>query len=185
MCKKVRRTQSPAKPAIISRRARRIKIGPPLYGVVERPKASVAGFDYSEALKSKGGEWTYADLDQFLANPQAYAHGTKMTFAGEADPAKRADIIDYLRSLSDNPAPLPARGAAESTPSASIAPPPPPPLRNPKSIAVSDNPQPLPTSGAGVATAGARTEPHLSQPKVKPAETKPIHRAKLVSHARK
>ena len=54
-----------------------IKIGPPLYGIVERPKASVAGFDYSEALKSKGGEWTYADLDQFLANPQAYAQGTE------------------------------------------------------------------------------------------------------------
>jgi cytochrome c len=85
------------------------KIGPPLYGVVDRPKGSVAGFDYSEAIKSKGGEWTYADLDQFLTNPKAYAQGTKMTFAGEPDPAKRADIIDYLHTLSDKPEPLPAK----------------------------------------------------------------------------
>jgi cytochrome c len=84
------------------------KIGPPLYGVVGRTKASVQGFNYSDALKSKGGKWTYGDLDQFLANPKAYAQGTKMTFAGEADPIKRADIIDYLRTLADNPEPLPA-----------------------------------------------------------------------------
>ncbi len=84
-----------------------VKVGPPLYGVVGRAKASVGGFDYSDALKSKGGAWTYADLDEFITNPRAYAAGTKMTFAGESDPAKRADIIAYLRSLSDTPEPLP------------------------------------------------------------------------------
>ena len=78
-----------------------IKIGPPLFGVVDRPKGSEAGFDYSDAIKSKGGKWTYEDLDQFLANPKAYAQGTKMAYAGEADPAKRADLIDYLHTLSD------------------------------------------------------------------------------------
>jgi cytochrome c len=85
------------------------KIGPPLYGVVNRPKGSIAGFDYSDAIKSKGGKWTYADLDQFLANPKSYAQGTKMAFAGESDPAKRADIIAYLHTLSDNPEPLPVK----------------------------------------------------------------------------
>lgn len=85
------------------------KAGPPLYGVVARAKASVEGFAYSEALKSKGGAWTYADLDLFLANPRAYAEGTKMAFAGESDPAKRADIIAYLRSLSEKPEPLPEK----------------------------------------------------------------------------
>jgi cytochrome c len=85
------------------------KIGPPLYGIVDRPKGSVAGFDYSEAIKSKGGEWTYDDLDHFLANPKAYAQGTKMAFAGETDPAKRADLIDYLHTLSDKPESLPAK----------------------------------------------------------------------------
>jgi cytochrome c len=89
------------------------KIGPPLYGVVGRAKGSVQGFDYSEAIKSKGGKWSDADLDQFLANPKAYAQGTKMAFAGESDPAKRADIIGYLHTLSDkppdNPEPPPAK----------------------------------------------------------------------------
>jgi cytochrome c2 len=81
--------------------------GPPLYGVIGRAKGSVEGFDYSEAIKSKGGKWTYADLDQFLADPKAYAQGTKMAFAGERDPVKRADIIGYLRTLADAPPPKP------------------------------------------------------------------------------
>ena len=68
------------------------KIGPPLYGVLGRSKASTEGFAHSDALKSRGGSWTYADLDSFLANPK----GTKMTNAGENDPPKRADIIAYL-----------------------------------------------------------------------------------------
>ena len=87
------------------------KVGPPLYGVVGRPKASVAGFTYSDALKAKGGDWTYEDLDQFLANPKGFVSGTKMAFAGEPDPQKRADIIDYLHTLSDQPVPLPAAAA--------------------------------------------------------------------------
>ena len=80
-------------------------MGPP----VGRARGSVVGFEYSEAIKSKGKAWTYADLDLFLTNPTAYAPGTKMTFAGESDPAKRPDIIAYLRSLSENPEPLPQK----------------------------------------------------------------------------
>ena len=87
------------------------KVGPPLYGVVGRPKGSVAGFAYSDGMKAKGGDWTFDDLDQFLTNPKAFVSGTKMAFAGEPDPQKRADIIDYLRTLSDNPVPLPAAAA--------------------------------------------------------------------------
>ena len=84
------------------------KIGPDLYGVVDRDKASVAGFDYSSALKSKGGKWTYDDLNTWLTNPQAYASGTKMGYAGEADEKKRAAIVvAYLRTLAATPAPLP------------------------------------------------------------------------------
>jgi cytochrome c len=83
------------------------KIGPPLFGVLDRPKGSVPGFAYSDGMKGKGGEWTFDDLDHFLASPKVYVSGTKMTFAGEPDPAKRADIIDYLDSLSDSPVPLP------------------------------------------------------------------------------
>src|SRR5205085_8721509 len=83
------------------------RVGPNLYGVVGRPKASEAGFDYSAALKSKGGNWTVDDLSTFLTNPRAYAPGTKMSFAGLPRGTERADVIAFLNSKSDNPAPLP------------------------------------------------------------------------------
>jgi cytochrome c len=83
------------------------KIGPPLYGVVGRPKASIAGFNYSDAMKKVGGDWTFDDLDKFLTSPAQDVRGTKMAFGGEKDPKRRADIIDYLHTLSDNPEPLP------------------------------------------------------------------------------
>lgn len=84
------------------------KVGPDLYGVVERPKASHPGFDYSAALKEKGGTWTYADLDGFLTNPKGYVKGTKMAYAGIASPQERANVIAYLRTLAETPKPLPA-----------------------------------------------------------------------------
>ena len=92
------------------------KIGPPLYGVVGRAVASVAGFQYSDALKSKGGDWTFDTLNAFITSPKAYAPGTKMTFAGENDPKRRAAILVYLRSLSDDPVPLPAKVAEPVAP---------------------------------------------------------------------
>ena len=88
------------------------KIGPPLYGVVGRAVASVAGFDYSDALKKKGGDWTFDKLFQWVKDPQTYAAGTKMAFAGDPDPHKRADILAYLRTLSDHPVALPAAAKA-------------------------------------------------------------------------
>jgi cytochrome c len=99
-----------------------VKIGPPLYGIVDRPKGSVGGYDYSDAIKSKGGEWTDADLDQFLASPKAYAQGTKMTFAGVADPTQRADIIAYLHELTANPAPLPSQAEPDKSNAPAVAP---------------------------------------------------------------
>jgi cytochrome c len=87
------------------------KIGPNLWGVLGRKKASEAGFAYSDALKSKGGEWTVDDLNKFLANPRAYAPGTKMSFAGLPRENPRADVIAYLNTLSDNPKPLPTAAA--------------------------------------------------------------------------
>ncbi|MDB5651797.1 MAG: cytochrome c class [Hyphomicrobiales bacterium] len=88
------------------------KVGPHLYGVVERAKASVEGFAYSDSLKSKGGKWDYEDINAFITNPKGYASGTKMAYGGEKDPARRADIISYLRTLSDTPAPLPTPAKA-------------------------------------------------------------------------
>jgi cytochrome c len=83
------------------------KIGPPLYGVVGRPKGSIPGFNYSDAMKSKGGDWTYEDINQFITKPSAFVQGTKMTYAGESEATKRADILAYLHTLSDNPVPFP------------------------------------------------------------------------------
>jgi len=81
--------------------------GPNLYGVIDRAIGSTA-FAYSDSMKAKGGKWDYAQMNAFLANPKGVVAGTKMSYAGEKDAAKRADIILYLRSLASTPAPLPA-----------------------------------------------------------------------------
>ncbi|HQS10615.1 MAG TPA: cytochrome c family protein, partial [Xanthobacteraceae bacterium] len=75
------------------------KVGPDLYGVVDRPVASVAGFAYSAAMKAKGGEWTPQALNHFLTNPKADVPGTAMAFAGIPKETERADLIAYLNSL--------------------------------------------------------------------------------------
>ena len=61
-------------------------IGPNLWGVVGREVGSMPGFDYSAELKSVGGTWTPEQLDRFLTNPTAFAPGTRMGYAGVADP---------------------------------------------------------------------------------------------------
>ncbi len=89
------------------------KVGPDLYGVVNRPIASVPGFNYSAALKAKSGTWTFDTLNAWLTKPSAFAPGTAMTFAGLSSEKQRADVIAYLDSLAANPVPLPtAQGAA-------------------------------------------------------------------------
>jgi cytochrome c len=87
------------------------KIGPNLWGVVGRPKGTEGGFAYSDAIKSKGGEWTVDDLNKFLTSPRSFAPGTKMSFAGLQRANQRADVIAYLNTLSDNPKPLPTAAA--------------------------------------------------------------------------
>ncbi len=89
------------------------KVGPNLYNIVgdERGKDR-GGFNFSSAMKSKGGEWTYEELFKFIHDPRGYIPGTAMTFAGIKNPEQIADVIAYLRSLSDNPKPLPKAEAA-------------------------------------------------------------------------
>ena len=88
--------------------AKTIKIGPPLFGVVDRPRASIAGFSYSGAMKAKGGNWTYDELFKFLKSPGAYVQGTKMSFAGISKAEDRINLIAFLRSNADSPAAIPA-----------------------------------------------------------------------------
>jgi len=83
------------------------RVGPNLYGIVGRPKGGHEGFAYSAAMKDKGGDWTIEDLNAFLTRPKGFIPGTSMSFAGLSRGSERADVIAYLNSLSDNPAPLP------------------------------------------------------------------------------
>ncbi len=83
------------------------KAGPNLWGVLGRPHGSFPGFGYSEGMKSKSGDWTYSDLAAFLHKPKAFVPGTKMVFAGVSDSGELADLIAYIRTLSDSPQPLP------------------------------------------------------------------------------
>ena len=74
-------------------------IGPNLYGIVGTPVAQGrGGFAFSDALKAKGGSWSFAALDSWLFGPARQAPGTKMTFAGISDPQDRADVIVYLNA---------------------------------------------------------------------------------------
>ena len=83
------------------------KIGPDLYGVVGREVATKAGFNYSAALKAKGGTWSFEELNKWLKDPRADVPGTAMTFAGLPSEKARADVIAYLNSLSKSPLPIP------------------------------------------------------------------------------
>ncbi|BBK34586.1 cytochrome c [Stella humosa] len=83
------------------------RVGPNLWDIVGAKHAHAQGFAYSDAIKSKPGDWTYEDLNAFLASPRAYAPGTKMAFAGLPKAEDRAALIAYLRTLSGSPKPLP------------------------------------------------------------------------------
>lgn len=95
------------------------KVGPDLWGVVDREIAHHEGFSYSagmQAFAEQEKTWTYAHLDAFLANPRGVVNGTAMSFAGIRNDQERADLVAYLRTLSDNPVPLPpVEEAAAST----------------------------------------------------------------------
>jgi cytochrome c len=73
-----------------------VLVGPDLAGVVGRKAGSLAGYNYSPALKASGLAWNTANLDRWLTDPGALVPGTKMAFAGIDSPALRADVIAYL-----------------------------------------------------------------------------------------
>ena len=83
------------------------RVGPNLWGIVGRARASVPGFNYSAAMKQKGGNWTIEELNTYLQNPKAMVPGTTMGFAGVPRGSERADLIAFLNAKADNPAPLP------------------------------------------------------------------------------
>ena len=80
---------------------------PPLEGIVGRAKASIAGQEYSDALRDIGGNWTFEELNKFVANPRTAVPGTSMIFRGLPEDDQRADLILFLRNQSTDPQPLP------------------------------------------------------------------------------
>jgi cytochrome c len=93
-------------------------IGPNLWGTVgEAVATGKGGFAFSDALKSKGGQWSFDNLDHWLKSPREFAPGTKMTFAGLGNPADRANLIAWLNTQGSN-LPLPAADAAPADASA-------------------------------------------------------------------
>jgi cytochrome c len=86
------------------------KQGPTMWNLVDRQKATIAGFAYSNGMAgqgAKGEKWNFESLDKFIENPRGYTPGTKMSFAGISNPRARADLIAYLASLADSPVALP------------------------------------------------------------------------------
>lgn len=101
------------------------KVGPGLWNIVNRPVAAHEGFKYSNAMTefAEGGSvvWDYDHLSHFLAAPKKYIKGTAMGFAGVKKIEERADLIAYLRTLGDTPAPLPDTTEAAAEPLAEPA----------------------------------------------------------------
>jgi cytochrome c len=84
------------------------KMGPNLYGIIGSKHAHMAGFSYSSGMQALSDKtWDFAALNEFLFSPRNAVSGTKMSFAGIKSDSDRANVIAWLRTLSDNPVPLP------------------------------------------------------------------------------
>ena len=77
----------------------KVKIGPPLWLIINRKSGSIVNFKYSKALKSYEKNWTREELFYFLENPKNYIKGTKMVYKGLKKVEDRVDIISYLEKL--------------------------------------------------------------------------------------
>ncbi|MDO9412931.1 MAG: c-type cytochrome [Pseudolabrys sp.] len=107
------------------------RVGPNLYDIVNHERGTGrAGFNFSAAMKAKGGTWTFDELNKFLKDPRGYIPGTNMTFAGLSRDSQRADLIEYMRQQAEKPvekpqvaaAPAPAKPADGAAPPAAAAP---------------------------------------------------------------
>jgi cytochrome c len=83
------------------------KLGPNLWGIVGRDKASMPDAKHSKTLLAWEGVWNYEDLSTYLYGPTLTTPGVQMVTPGMPDETERVDLIGYLRTLSDSPMPLP------------------------------------------------------------------------------
>lgn len=74
-------------------------VGPSLFGVFGRKSAALGDYAYSDAMKASGKTWDEKTLDTYLTAPMKDVPGTKMTFAGQPDAAKRKEIIEFLKTV--------------------------------------------------------------------------------------
>lgn len=96
------------------------KVGPNLYGVLGGPRAHMAGFAYSDAMKNAGGKWGWDEMNAFQWNPKKAIPGTIMAYAGNKKDQERANLIAYLNSKGSN-LPLPPVKAPEAAPAEASA----------------------------------------------------------------
>ena len=138
------------------------KVGPNLYGIVNRDRATHEGFSYTAAMKAKSGKWTIQDLNTYLVSPRTFVPGTSMAFAGISKGSDRADLLAYLNTLADSPAPLPTAPAGNQQ---GAAPPPQDtPAAQPKN-AQPTNAAPAPKAAAKTAPPAANAQPATPAPK--------------------
>lgn len=81
------------------------RLGPSLWGVVDRPIANLDNFNYSDIMikfGKEGRKWDKETLFEFLKAPRQYAPGTFMAFFGMSWPQDRVNLISYLRTLTDS-----------------------------------------------------------------------------------
>lgn len=83
------------------------KVGNNLWGIVGSPKAARPDYRYSQALRAKGGTWSYRELAEYLHNPRTSVPGTSMAFAGIRNNERMANLLAYMRTRADKPMPLP------------------------------------------------------------------------------
>ena len=82
------------------------KIGPNIFGVLNRKAGSVSGYKYSKAMLAYGKVWSFEEMDGFLTKPKDWIKGTKMSFMGLKSAKDRAAVILYMNENTDNPLPL-------------------------------------------------------------------------------
>jgi cytochrome c len=90
------------------------KIGPELWNVIGRPRATETGFAFSSAMNGDHAPWTYESLFKYLKSPQSMVPGTKMSFAGLHSATDRVNLLAYLRTAEDSPAPIPPPAPAKA-----------------------------------------------------------------------
>jgi cytochrome c len=74
-------------------------VGPSLAGVYGTKAGEIPGYAFSAPLKASGLTWDDATLDKWLEGPMKLVPGTRMVFAGQPDPVKRKELVEYLKSL--------------------------------------------------------------------------------------